>query len=122
MSKDKVLYKFADGDEIYLYSIGELAKRLGRTSLTVRTWEIAGKIPMTCFSNSRGERLYSEAMMKIIVKAAEEEKITIGSSFQRTKFVQKCHDGFAKLLQKYNEKNSGRVGEDKFKRVKGKAF
>ena len=114
-----VPYTFADGDTMNLYHIGEISKRLGRSTLTIRKWEIEGKIPRTPFSDKRGCRLYSEAMIRVIEKAAEEEHITVGSSFTRTKFVEKVHAGFEKLLKKYKNKNRGR-DKDPMERVKGR--
>lgn len=64
------------------YTIGSLAKALGRTPVTVRSWEAKGWLPSASFRTPppkgeqvpgkqvKGRRLYSEAQIVFLVEAA----------------------------------------------------
>jgi len=53
------------------YRIGEVAKRLGKTILTIKTWEKKGLIPKAK-RDSRGWRAYTEDDIERIIEAATE--------------------------------------------------
>ena len=89
-----------NGEEIKLYYIRELANALGRTTQTVRKWEIAGVIPNSCFRDPTNKRLYTKEQIDIITKIAEECYIKQGSSIAGTSFSKKVH----KSLEEHNKK------------------
>lgn len=89
-----------EGEEIELYYINTLANALGRTSQTIRKWEIAGIIPDACFRDKRGRRLYTAEQINIIVNIAEECRIRQGESIANTGFSKKVH----KALEEHNKK------------------
>ena len=82
--------------ETTLYSISTLAERLGRTSQTVRKWEIGGIIPPTPFK-IKGQRFYSEEHIQAIVDSAEKSKIKAGKSIGNTQFSNRCYREFERL-------------------------
>ena len=56
----KQTFKLPKGEIIELFYIGTLANALGRTTNTIRKWEIAGVIPDPCFQDPNGRILYSQ--------------------------------------------------------------
>lgn len=100
----KISHTLPSGKVIDLYYVGSLASALGRTSLTIRKWEISGVIPTTCFKDSLGRRLYSQEMINLIVDCAEKAQIKQGSSLSDTCFTKLCTEGLEKLRKKYFRK------------------
>ncbi len=85
------------GRETTLYNIGVVAEAIGRTSQTIRKWEVGGIIPPTPF-RQRGKRLYSKEHIDAIVKCAESIRIRQGSSSAvYTTFSKKLYEEFAKV-------------------------
>lgn len=91
-------------EEVKLYYISSLALALGRTSQTVRKWEIAGHIPKSIFKDKEGRRLYSEEQIATIVHVAEECKIVGGYPISNTNFPVKVHKALSELNKKYLNK------------------
>jgi DNA-binding transcriptional MerR regulator len=56
-----------------LFSIGALAKAIGRSVLTIRLWEKRGLIPKTAFLSGKGDRLYTAEMIEEIVERLRSE-------------------------------------------------
>lgn len=52
-----------------LFTIGMLAKVVGRSVLSVRLWEKQGRIKKTPYTNSKGDRLYTAGMIASIRQA-----------------------------------------------------
>lgn len=100
----KVLpYTSPNGKTTTLYNIGYLAEQVGRTSQTIRRWEISGIIPPTPF-RQQGKRLYSKEHVEAVVKYAEKYRITLGNPIPK---------GFAKSLYKsFQELNDYFFKED----------
>ena len=94
-------FKLPSGEVIELYYIGSLANALGRTTNTIRKWEIAGVIPDPCFQDANGRRLYSQEQIDAIVRCAEKAKIKQGLSIANTSFSQWCHKELEALREKY---------------------
>lgn len=94
-------FKLPNGQVIELFYIGTLANALGRTTNTIRKWEIAGVIPDPCFQDANGRRLYSQEQIDAIVRCAEEAKIKQGLSISNTSFSQWCHKELDALKEKY---------------------
>jgi len=66
------------GEEIpvKMFTSGQLSKRLGRKSQTVRVWEKRGLIPEAIYRSAAKDRLYTEFQVNLILQAydrAEEE-------------------------------------------------
>lgn len=97
----KKTFKLPNGEVHDLFYIGTLAAALGRTSNTVRKWEIAGIIPDPCFKDSFGRRLYTQEQIDAIVKCAEESRIKQGQSISSTSFSKKCYKALEVLKNKY---------------------
>ena len=89
------------GVETKLYPIGVLAYNLGRSTQTVRKWEVSGVIPATPFKNSRGQRLYSHEMIDEVVKNAFDCHISQGSAMLGKPFANRNYKAFQKLNEKY---------------------
>lgn len=94
-------FKLPNGEIIELFYIGTLANALGRTTNTIRKWEIAGVIPDPCFQDANGRRLYSQEQIDAIVRCAEKAKIKQGLSIANTSFSQWCHKELDILKEKY---------------------
>ena len=94
-------FRLPNGQIIELFYIGSLASALGRTTNTIRKWEIGGVIPDPCFKDSQGRRLYSQEQIDAIVRCAERAKIKQGSSIANTSFSQWCHKELDALKEKY---------------------
>ena len=94
-------FKLPNGQVIELFYIGTLANALGRTTNTIRKWEIAGVIPDPCFQDANGRRLYSQEQIDAIVRCAEKAKIKQGLSIANTSFSQWCHKELDALKEKY---------------------
>ena len=80
-----------------LYNINVLANWLGRTSQTIRKWEIAGVIPKTPFK-SDGKRLYSKEQIDILVECAEKANISTGKKMSQTNFTRNVQKKWQKLF------------------------
>lgn len=98
-------FKLPSGEVIELFYIGTLASALGRTTNTIRKWEIAGVIPDPCFKDSFGRRLYSQEQIDAIVRCAEKAHIKQGLSIANTSFSQWCHRELDILKEKYKGGN-----------------
>lgn len=95
-----VPYTSPTGISTTLYSIGVLAERLGRSTQTVRKWEIGGIIPPTPFK-IRGDRFYAEEYIDVIVKSAEKSKIKTGKPIGSTQFSNRCYREFKRLNEEF---------------------
>ena len=97
-----VLYTVpSTGRQIELFYISTLAYELGRTTNTVRKWEIAGVIPDPLFKDKNGRRLYSKEQIDVIVQCAIDSKIKQGLSLNNTSFEAKVHRRLKKLNATY---------------------
>ena len=85
------------GKEYDAYSVGELARRLGRKAQTIRKWDKDGVIPPT-FRDPKGCRVYLKEHVDGIVRISNECKITKSSSLEKTGFIEKV----ALLFRKVN--------------------
>ena len=77
------LIKKVNGTEVEFFTIGQLAKALGRTAATVREWEANGVIPAARYRTpskdpKKAKRLYTRAQVEGIVKIAWEEDLMKG--------------------------------------------
>ncbi len=68
-------------DERRMYKIGELAKELDRSTLTIKKWEESGLIP-EAKRDSRGWRYYTEGDIIRIKKILKESKYFANSSVE----------------------------------------
>lgn len=93
-------YTTPTGIKTTLYNIGVLAEALGRTSQTIRKWEIGGVIPPTPFKQN-GQRLYSMEHIEALVKGAEKSKIKIGSAISQTAFTQRAFKDFEEINDRF---------------------
>lgn len=93
----KIPYKSPiTGRETYLYNLAVLATALGRTSQTVRKWEVSGLIPPTPF-RLHNRRMYTQEHIEAIVRCAEKAHLTTGVSYSRTSFSKWVHEEFQKV-------------------------
>jgi hypothetical protein len=87
------------------YTIGELAKAVGRKAVTLRSWETKGWLPAPKYRTpkpsreqipgkpAKGNRLYSREQVLYLVAAAEE--------FRLQDYTAADWDGFRRHMQKY---------------------
>lgn len=102
-----VPYTSPTGVETYLYNIGTAAEALGRTSQTIRKWEISGVLPLTPFKIG-GRRMYSDEHIDALVECAEKAHIRAGVKIQDTSFI-------SNIYKKYKEINELLIGSRKEK-------
>jgi len=72
-----------NGVRIEFYTVGQLAKLLGRRPVTVRMWESRGRIPPATYRSpmpkgeqlpgkkTQGRRLYTRAQVELIIQAVD---------------------------------------------------
>lgn len=84
-AKSKI-YRIAGVDR-ELFTVGQLAKALGRKAVTIRMWENQGWIPKATYRTpppagqqipgkpTKGRRLYSVEQLKLLLEAATQFKI-----------------------------------------------
>ena len=53
-----------DNEDVTLYTIGELARFIGREPVTIRMWESTGMIPKATYRDPSNRRLYSVIQME----------------------------------------------------------
>ena len=92
-----------NGEEYETFSIGELARRLNRTSQTVRNWEYDGIIP-EALRDPTGRRVYTLEHVEAIVKAANDCKIERGTSLRESGFPQAVRKAFAQINENLMQK------------------
>lgn len=93
--------RLPNGEEVEVFYIGYLANALGRSSGTIRKWEISGVIPDSCFRDSNGRRMYTQEQIDVIVRCAEKAKISQGLSIANTSFSNWVHRELDELRKKY---------------------
>lgn len=93
--------KLPNGEIITLYYVGKLAEELGRTSQTIRKWEVSGILPKPIFKDKFGKRMYSQEQIDTIVSCALASRIRQGYSVANTSFADKVHEALADLNKKY---------------------
>ena len=91
---------------------GVVAEAIGRTSQTIRKWEVGGVIPPTPFKQ-KGKRLYSKEHIDAIIKCAESSHIMQGSRVSQTAFSKKLYREFQKVndlfFKEVEENTNGKV-------------
>lgn len=97
------------GRKTTLYNIGVVAEAIGRTSQTIRKWEVGGVIPPTPFKQ-KGKRLYSKEHIDVIVKCAESSHIMQGSQVSQTAFSKKLYREFQKVNDLFFKKEENSNG------------
>lgn len=55
-----------DGVEVRMFTVGALAKALGKSISTLRVWEQNGTIPETPYRSQKGDRLYTLEMVEAV--------------------------------------------------------
>lgn len=58
------VYTLKNGEKIKLYPINVLANELGRTSQTIRKWEVAGILPKPIFKDKMVEECIVKNRLK----------------------------------------------------------
>ncbi len=90
-----VPYTSPTGVETTLYNIGTVAEAIGRTSQTVRKWEISGVIPPTPFKQG-SKRMYSKEHIDCLVRNVEKYHVTMGMKISKA-FSKRVYDEFQKI-------------------------
>ena len=103
--KNPVTITTPSGEVVDLYPIGTLAEELGRTSQSIRKWEIGGVLPDSMFRDKNGRRLYSREQIDIIVECAEKAGILQGRAMNNTTFSNNCYKRLEELKKRYKGEN-----------------
>lgn len=93
------IYRVA-GEDKEFYTIGELARAVGRKAVTIRKWEASGWIPKPTYRGSapsgpqlpnhpaKGRRLYSREQVEFLVRAVNSFSLDDRNSSDWDKFRQ----------------------------------
>jgi hypothetical protein len=110
---DPVQYPYKGGMRDF-FTIGHLAKALGRSTVTIRAWESRGVLPTSDYrgprprttpnfgSTPRGKRLWTREQVEGILRIAEEERV-ITDPHQKppnTRFTTRVTELFLRLRAK----------------------
>jgi hypothetical protein len=96
------------GVEMEFFTVGDLAKALGRQPVTMRKWEREGVMPKSTYQvpgkndDPRGRRrLYSRAQIEGIVRIAQEEGVLVSHQkpIKDTQFTARVIDLFKRLAE-----------------------
>lgn len=80
-----------NGEDVLFFSIGELAKALGRSPVTIRMWESSGWLPKATYRTPKpkgeqipnkivqGRRLYSLEQVEFLLAALEQYRLNTAS-------------------------------------------
>lgn len=90
-----ITYTSPTGKETTLYNIGMIADAIGRTSQTIRKWEISGIIPPTPFKQGT-KRLYSKEHVECLVRNVEKYHVTMGVRISKS-FSKKVYKEFQEI-------------------------
>ena len=101
------------GEKTRFFYIGTLAKKLNRSTHSIRMWIVRGIIPETWFKDHNGNRLYTQEMIDAIVSSAEENDISRGRCIATTNFSIDCHAKFEELRKLYGGKSNGTEEKEK---------
>ena len=99
--REKISYQVPSGEVVELFCIDVIAERIGRSSKTIRSWEISGRLPKSIFSGYNGVRYYSQAQIDIVAKYAEQFKASQGRSLRHTRFTELIERDFIVLSKSY---------------------
>tara|TARA_Y100000310_G_C20194392_1_gene583974 strand:+ start:221 stop:499 length:279 start_codon:yes stop_codon:yes gene_type:complete len=83
-----------DGELKLLFTIGEVAKSIGKEPVTIRKWESKGVIPSAVFRDGSNRRLYTREQMQGLTE------LTGKYMKQGTKTPQEFLDGVKALFDK----------------------
>lgn len=101
MIRNPVKFTLPNGETVDLFYIGALAEALGRSSQTVRQWEISGILPDPMFRDKNNRRLYTQEQIDVIVECAEKAKISRGRPINSSTFSTNCYKRLEELKRKY---------------------
>lgn len=90
-----------NGEEVTLYPISRLATELGRSTQTIRKWEIGGILPQPIFKDKHGRRLYSLEQIEAIVECAIKSNVRQGYSVANTNFSPRVYKALEEINKKY---------------------
>lgn len=107
-----VSYTSPTGVETYLYNIGTAAEAIGRTSQTLRSWEVSGVIPLTPFKVG-GRRMYSDEHIDALVELAEKYHIRPGVKIQDTAFSSNMYKRYEEIYKKFFVENPEKKEDSK---------
>jgi hypothetical protein len=109
---EKPLHYVMEGAEREFFTISHLATALGRSVVTIRSWEHKGLMPKTPFRSPRprgttlpdkqpkGKRLWTREQITGILRIASEEQVILNGKPPTEHFAQRVLDMFRTLLTK----------------------
>lgn len=102
---------FPNGEEVELFYIKVLADFLGRSSYTVRSWEIADVIPDSGFRDKYCRRLYTMEQIVMITTLAEKYKVNYKNinGPRSGGFIKATHTQMRLLKEKYAKMQKGEL-------------
>jgi len=65
-TRDRTIMVECAGGKVAMHTIGVFSERVGKSIVTLRSWERKGFLPESPFRSSRGDRLYTDAMIDVV--------------------------------------------------------
>jgi hypothetical protein len=108
--KKPVVYVYG-GTSREFFTIGHLADALGRSPVTIRSWESKGALPKSPYRSprprgeslpgkeSKGKRLWTRAQIEGIIRIARDEQVIFNNKPPTQRFTQRVADLFRELIQ-----------------------
>ena len=99
---DRPVKKVVRGQEVELFTIGQLGQALGRAAVTLRLWERNGIIPKARMrlapkNGIGGRRYYTRAQVEGIAQIAQEEGLLKPQARLSKTFTERCVQLFVDL-------------------------
>lgn len=85
----------SDGRVVLGYTVGEVARRIGKTYFTLKKWRQLGVLPESPLKTDAGHGLYTVEMINVL-KSAVAKRMMVSSS--DTTFTEEVRDGWAAVL------------------------
>jgi hypothetical protein len=111
---DPIVYKHKGVDREF-YTIGSLARALGRKEVTIRSWENKGVLPKSPYRSPKpkspavpgrtikGKRLWTREQVEGILRIAAEEKVILNGKPPSEGFTKRVAALFQSLLEQETE-------------------
>jgi hypothetical protein len=109
---DKPIWYVVKGEKREFFTISHLAAALGKSVVTIRSWENKGLLPRTPYSSPRprgemlpgtqprGKRLWTRDQILGTIQIASEERVITNGKPPTKRFYQKVFDLYKTLSQK----------------------
>lgn len=103
----KVKFVSVGGAKFELHTIGYVAQKVGRSTLTLRRWERLSIIPSPVFKSKTGRRLYTNEEIDLLGRLIEELGLRRGLNILETRFHELVTTGFNRIRKTFETLAAG---------------